>query len=58
MYVFLATHLTAAPLKGDEDEFISIEKIPLQQVTQMVAAGRVQDAKTLAALFLAQPYLA
>ena len=58
MYVFLATHLTAAPLKGDEDEFISIEKIPLQQVTQMVVAGRVQDAKTLAALFLAQPYLA
>ena len=57
MYVFLATHLTAAPLKGDEDEFISIEKIPVQQVVQMVVAGRVQDAKTLAALFLAQPYL-
>jgi len=57
MYVFLATHLTAAPLKGDEDEFISIEKIPVQQVIQTVLAGRVQDAKTLAALFLAQPYL-
>jgi len=57
MHVFLATQLTVAPLKGDEDEFISIEKIPIQQVTQMVAAGRVQDAKTLAALFLAQPYL-
>ncbi len=57
MYVFLATQLTAAPLKGDEDEFISVEKIPVQQVTQMVAAGQVQDAKTLAALFLAQPYL-
>jgi len=57
MYVFLATRLSAAPLKGDEDEFISIEKIPIQQVIQMAMAGRVQDAKTLAALFLAQPYL-
>jgi ADP-ribose pyrophosphatase len=57
MHVFLATHLTEAPLKGDEDEFISIEKIPIQEVIQMVAAGRVQDAKTLAALFLAQSYL-
>jgi ADP-ribose pyrophosphatase len=57
MYIFLATHLIAAPLKGDEDEFISIEKIPIQQVIQMGMAGKFQDAKTLAALFLAQPYL-
>jgi ADP-ribose pyrophosphatase len=57
MHVYLATHLTVAPLKGDEDEFISIEKIPIREVIQMVAAGRIQDAKTLAALFLAQPYL-
>lgn len=57
MHVFLATQLTSAPLKGDEDEFISIEKIPHQQVSQMAQAGRFQDAKTLAAILLAQPYL-
>jgi 8-oxo-dGTP pyrophosphatase MutT (NUDIX family) len=57
MHVFLATHLTPAPLAGDEDEFITIEKIPLRQVFQTDMAGNFRDSKTLAALYLAQPYL-
>lgn len=57
MHVFLATNLTPDPLPGDEDEFITIERIPLDQVFTMVASGQVQDGKTLAALILARPYL-
>jgi ADP-ribose pyrophosphatase len=57
MHVFLATHLTPAPLEGDEDEFITIEKIPQQQVFQMAMEGRFRDSKTLAALYLAQPHV-
>lgn len=57
MYVFLATDLRPDPLPGDEDEFISIEKISLDQVVSMAEKGEFRDSKTLAALFLARPYL-
>lgn len=51
MHVFQATGLNPDPLPGDVDEFLSIEKIPLEQVYQMAESGEIQDAKTLAGLF-------
>lgn len=57
MLVYLATEIYPDPLQGDEDEFISIEKIPVDQALQMARAGQIQDAKSLAALFLALPHL-
>jgi len=51
MYVFQATGLYPAPLPGDVDEFLSIEKIPLEQAFRMAESGEIQDAKTLAGLF-------
>jgi len=57
MYVFLATDLTPDPLPGDEDEFISIEKISIDQAYSFAEKGEFHDSKTLAALFLARPYL-
>ncbi len=57
MYVFLATELSPAPLPGDENEFLSVEKIPVEQVYNLVEKGKFRDSKTLAALFLARPYL-
>jgi len=53
MYVYRATGLTPSVLPGDDDEFISVEIIPLPEVLQMVRAGQLRDAKTLAALMLA-----
>jgi ADP-ribose pyrophosphatase len=54
MHVFLATDLNPDPLKADEDEFLSIEKIPLAQLYQMAEQGEIRDSKTLAVLFLAR----
>ncbi len=54
MYVYLATDLRVAPLQADDDESIQIEKIPIEQVSTIVRSGRIQDAKSLAALFLWQ----
>ena len=51
MHVFQATGLYPDPLPGDEDEFLSIEKIPLEQTYRMAKNGEIQDAKTLAGLF-------
>jgi ADP-ribose pyrophosphatase len=57
MAVFLATQLSENPLQADEDEFLQVEKIPWKKAMEMAADGKTQDAKSLAALFLARSYL-
>ena len=57
MIVFLATELRDNPLDADDDEFLEVEKIPLKQAIQMAKRGDIPDAKSLAALLLAKPYL-
>lgn len=57
LYIFLAEDLTPDPLPLDEDEVITVVKAPINQVFQWVREKRIRDAKTLAALLLAQPYL-
>jgi len=57
MYVYLAEELKEDPLPGDEDEFLSVEIYSKQQVQEKINAGVFKDAKSLAALLLAQPHL-
>lgn len=57
MAVFLATDLKDNPLQADDDEFLEVEKIPLKQAIEMAEQGRIQDAKSLAALLLARSHL-
>jgi ADP-ribose pyrophosphatase len=57
MTVFLATELHPSPLPGDEDEFITIEPIPIEQAYSLALNGELQDGKSLAALLLARPYI-
>lgn len=57
MYVYLAQDLTEDPLSSDEDEFIRVEKIALDEVYAMVRRNELRDGKTLAALLLALPAL-
>ncbi len=54
MYVFLATELDPDPLDADEDEFISIEKIPVEKAFRMAKSGQIQDVKSIGSIFLAQ----
>ncbi len=57
MSVFLATGLKPNPLDADDDEFLSVEKIPVGQALEMAERGDMPDAKTLASLLMARPYL-
>jgi ADP-ribose pyrophosphatase len=57
MEVYLATDLKENPLEADEDEFLTLVKIPLKKVMEQVECGDVPDSKSLAALLLARPYL-
>jgi ADP-ribose pyrophosphatase len=57
MGVFLATDLKHNPLDPDEDEFLSVEKVSVKEAFAMSERGDMPDAKSLAALLLARPYL-
>lgn len=57
LYVYLASGLTPDALKSDDDEFLNVQVIPLDEVYRMARRGEIMDAKTLAALMLAQPLL-
>jgi len=57
MVVYLATELSEDPLDADDDEFLSVETVPVTEAIQMAERGEIPDAKSLAALFLARPSL-
>lgn len=57
MGVFLAEDLSENPLEADDDEFLSVEKIPVREAIQMAERGEIPDAKSLAAMLLAKPFL-
>lgn len=57
MHIYLATGLYPAPLDQDDDEFIQVEAIPAVKALEMARGGKIRDAKTLAALLLAEALL-
>ena len=57
MVVYLATDLKPNPLEADDDEFLSVEKVPVAEAVHRAERGGIPDAKSLAALLLARPYL-
>jgi ADP-ribose pyrophosphatase len=52
MRVYLAARLFPDRLPGDEDEILSLERLPRADVRRMLALGAWNDAKTVAALAL------
>lgn len=56
MTVFLATELYDAPLDPDADEFLHVSTLSIPETYKLVQKDGFKDAKTLAALLLAQPF--
>jgi len=50
IWLFAATGLTFGNACPDEDEFLSVEKIPLKKAVEMILSGEIKDAKTQAAV--------
>ena len=57
LHIYLAQGLYEAPLEQDEDEMIEIEKLSIDQAYQLAESCQISDAKTLASLLLARPFL-
>ena len=53
MYAYIARDLSASSLAPDEDEDIVVEKHSLDSVREMIRDGRIVDAKTIAAFWMA-----
>lgn len=57
MHIYLATELHPDPMQHDDDEFLTVEPIPIHQAYALALDGRIRDGKSLAALLLARPHL-
>jgi ADP-ribose pyrophosphatase len=53
MHVYLATGLSESSLAQDEDEVISVEKVPAARAAALAETGELADAKSLVAVLLA-----
>jgi ADP-ribose pyrophosphatase len=57
IYTYLATDLTYTNPHTDEDEFVEVEKIPLDVLVKMVMDGEIKDSKTQVAILKADRIL-
>ena len=53
LHIYLALGLHAGESHRDEREFLDVEKIPLRQLSDMVMANEIEDAKTIIAILKA-----
>lgn len=57
LYIYLAQDLIAGDQNLDHGELVELELTPIDKVIEMIHQGLIADAKTIAALFLAQQHL-
>ena len=50
IHMYMATGLSYGEASPDEDEFLELERIPLERAAQMVLDNEIRDAKTQAAV--------
>ncbi|WP_297568706.1 NUDIX domain-containing protein [uncultured Anaerovibrio sp.] len=52
IYIYAAKGLKAGKQHTDEDEFINVVKVPLTEAVKMVLDGRINDGKSITAIFM------
>jgi ADP-ribose pyrophosphatase len=57
MHAYLATDLMPSNLAADDDEFISVVRVPLAESLDMVKQGQIRDAKSISSLLMASQVL-
>ncbi len=55
--MFLARELSFSAPEPDEDEFLTVERLPLRELSERVMRGEIPDAKTQLAVLKAERYL-
>ena len=57
IHIFLATDLQPAERHLDKDEIIQVHEVECEEALHMIRRGEIQDAKSIAGLFLAFEWL-
>ncbi|MEW6726321.1 MAG: NUDIX hydrolase [Bacillota bacterium] len=57
MHLYLVTGLTTGQAAPDEDEFLELVRVPLDQAVEMVKRGEICDAKSIVGLLAANSVL-
>ena len=57
LYLFLARGLQMGETQPDEDEFLSLERMPLEELAERCMNGEITDAKTVCAALKAKNLL-
>lgn len=57
IFIYLARGLTAGDTHFDEDEYLRIREIPIEEITEQILNGEIPDGKTQAAVLRAKLWL-
>ena len=57
LHIYLARGLTHGEACPDEDEFLNLEVVDLDELVQMAMSGKLLDGKSINAIFMAREYL-
>ena len=54
LYMYLARDLVESDLPADDDEDITVERVPMSDIGRLIRFGEIQDAKSVAGLLMAR----
>ncbi|MDL2288804.1 NUDIX hydrolase [Oscillospiraceae bacterium OttesenSCG-928-F05] len=57
LYLYLARELEEGAPTPDDDEYLTLERVPYTELCRRVLRGDIPDAKTAAAVLMAQPLI-
>lgn len=57
LHIYLAKNLTKGNFNFDDDEFIEVKKIPLDDAINMIYTGQIVDAKTIVGLLACKKFI-
>lgn len=53
-HLYAARGLHEGEMQPDEDEFLEVVRLPIEEVERRIASGEIRDAKTVAAMYRAR----
>ncbi|MDW7672679.1 MAG: NUDIX hydrolase [Bacillota bacterium] len=53
IHVYLARDLTEGDARPDEDEYLEVVRLPLEEALEMISRGDIKDSKTMIGLLMA-----
>jgi ADP-ribose pyrophosphatase len=56
LHLYLATDLTKSQLFAEDTEGISLERVPMKEIPALLASGKIEDAKSIAGLYMFLEY--